>query len=267
VGWDVLQGGQYNRYQGSGTYVVTLTANATANLKGGYVEIASSLTNDVYGLSFTIGFVSSVSQTLTDLAVGAVGSEQIVIANIMHEPGRVNVSLDAFFPLYIPAGTRVSGRCQASVGGVTVQVAMITVSKGYATWPIYHSVTTYGAATADSGGTQVDPGLTQHTKGNWSQITASTSDVIKAMVGLVGNQANSADATQDYRIDYGIGSPETVLIPDVLMRGNGSIDHKSPRAQMFYVNIPSGTRLAVRAQSSNTDGTDRLCDVVLYGLS
>ena len=131
-------------------------------------------------------------------------------------------------------------------------------------------VTPYGADTSDSGGMAVDPGGTVDTKGAYSELAASTTYPIKQLMLVIGGRGNTTQLTQRVLIDVAIGGAgsEQIVFPDIGYGANVGTDLGIPLVVGPYpVDIPAGTRLAVRAQSSINNATDRLFDACLYGVS
>jgi len=127
---------------------------------------------------------------------------------------------------------------------------------------------TYGAVTADSGGTGVDPGGSANTKGAWSELTAATSFDIGALLVVVGTRANSAvDASHEQLLDIGVGaaSSEVVVLPDMALRASAVTDLYQPEFGFYFVDIDAGSRIAARSEDNQTDATDRLLDVEAIG--
>lgn len=105
---------------------VLIDPGGTANTKGSYSQITSSLTNDIAGFflgiddqSNTGGGSSAGNGTLFDIAIGASGSEKIIVPNLclLRILGGTTIHIPDGFP-YIPmpikAGTRVAARAQCA---------------------------------------------------------------------------------------------------------------------------------------------------------
>jgi hypothetical protein len=121
----------YNSGTSQGT---TLDAGATANTKGAYVQLTGSTTNDLAG--FFLGFDTvgsspgSVDAAFSlDIAVGASGSEVIVfpdfpvhVKNISSPARNITPIGSPYFPIPVPAGSRVAARVQCSSTTSTVRV-------------------------------------------------------------------------------------------------------------------------------------------------
>lgn len=248
-----------------------MTASTATNAKGGWAQITASSGNDAYGLVIELVVTTSGIRFLIDLGIGAGGSEIVVVANMHWAIGR---DVERFvkpliLPIFIPAGTRIAGRCQASTASATSSIQVQLLTPGMYPSPMFGRATTYGAATADSGGTAIDPGATANTKNTPVQITASTTDPIKAMMICIGNDANAGEGTGNFLCDIMVGAAaaEQVVTLDLHFRTDAAGDSKVPQYFFVYGDIPSGTRLSARGASSVTDATDRLFDVVVIGFS
>src|SRR3990172_6877060 len=257
----------------AGSTGTDLTATATPDTKGSYVEVAASTAFDAHGLLIQLNNASTgASDYLIDVAVGAGGSETIIAANLYVGSGDSPVSADGYgylLPISIPAGTRLSARCQSHAASGVIRITIVLMGEGFITPPGLGRVTTYGANTADSGGTQVDPGGTAHTLGAYSEIVASTTNPIRQLTITIGNMDNDVRTTAVWLLNLAIGAggSEVVFIENLMLNCSSSVDLVQP--QIFSpigVNFPAGTRLAARAQCSIIDATDRLFDVILYGV-
>jgi len=248
---------------------VTFTANASANTKGNYSQVWASTSVNACGLVLNMEYVSNDADYLLDLAFGAAGSEQIVVADIIISGATyTRRSLSAVhFPIFIKAGTRIACRVQSSTGGATVDVHFSLINFDTRI-PTYSKVLTYGAASADSGGLSLDSGGSAWTWGGYSELSASSPENHKALIIGMGNQTNNARANAFFNIGIGIGAAGSeVAIAVVNEQGAAIVTAVSGLTAVIPVKIKSGTRIAARSQSGTTDATDRLIDVVLYGLS
>ena len=205
------------------------------------------------------------TSALVDLAVGASTSEQDIISNVLFTRKSFRSSF-FYAPIHIPAGSRVTARQQNS-GTVDLDVQVLLWPKTFSVSSPLGRVTTYGANTADSGGIQVDTGETSNTEGAYAEISASTTNNMSAMCICIGNQNDFSRSSVRYLMDVSVGSgtSEQVIFDNIPIEQSSSSDSFTPDFLGPYpVNIPSGTRLAVRAQSSTTS-INRLFDVIIYG--
>lgn len=245
-----------------------MTANASTNTKGAYVELISSTSFEANGLFITLRRGNLNGDALIDIAIGGSGSEQVVVPNIGFACQVLRYGTSFFIPFYIPAGSRISARVQATTGSATVGIQVVPIGGSLINQPGFSRAINYGATTADSGGTQVDPGGTINTKGSYSEITSATTAPIRYLVVAVTNQNNGTGTTAAWLFDIAIGGSgsEVVIVPDLMEVLDSNLDTLTPCHYCFPVNIPVGSRIAIRAQCSINDATDRLIDFNLIGI-
>ena len=250
------------------TYSLIGFTSGAANAKGVYAQIvaatpyASSRIHVLWGSSTANRFL------LVDLATGAAGLETVIVANIALQADSDGLLVSSVaLSVNIPAGTRLTVRSQA-VSGATVSNATFILEDralGSFTNPV-----TYGADTANTRGTQIDPGTTINTKGAYVQLSASTSARIDGLVicTSVAAQGTAITATTAWRLDIATGpaAGETVVIPDVEVFANTGTDISRPGIIQFPLSIPAGTRLAVRCECNRNTATERLLAVTLIGM-
>lgn len=120
--------------------------------------------------------------------------------------------------------------------------------------PLYqpYSASTEGEVTASSQGTALTLNGVANTKaGTWTQIVASSPQdadgfLLTLQVGDVG--------IGDFLVDVGLGaaSSEVTIVSNILFH-HGNAD--GPPAQAYFpIPIPSGSRIAMRMQSTDTSG-------------
>jgi hypothetical protein len=95
---------------------------ATANTKGAYAQIVSSTTSALDGFMLAFDCLSRTTGTadsdyLFDIAIGASGSERVVLPNIwcgQTDSGTTTwLKNTQYFPIQIPAGSRIAARAQS----------------------------------------------------------------------------------------------------------------------------------------------------------
>ena len=221
---------------------VTVTANASANTKGNYTALAASLAFDCIGI--ILSYLSSQSAyTLLDIAVGAGGSEQVVVPNFgVSNPAQAGGAITGrvFIPLAIPKGTRVAARIQTSNGGLTVTTKVTFVGKAF---PIFHVPQRYedwGADTTASFGTAVTAG--NAAKGSFVQLKASTG-LTARWVSIEFESVTAGSGTQ-ITVDLAVGAAasEQVVIPDVF----GDVGPLGCTVGPIPLTIPQGSRISAR---------------------
>lgn len=252
----------------SASQLINITAHASANTKGSYVDVIAATLFAASGILIHANNASGSSDFLLDLAIGSAGNEQIIWANIIFCRSSQTRVQYAYVPLSIPAGVRLSARCQATTGGAIMTFGVTLIAASALSPAALNNVTTYGAATGDSGGASIDPGAVAHTKGAYTEISSGIANPIKWLVVGIGNQANTARTGALWLVDIAIGAAaaEQVVVPNLPLFANSAVDCMEPGLVCLPCDIPAGTRVAVRAQCSITDATDRLFDIVLYGV-
>lgn len=119
------------------TIGTSIDPGGSANNKGSWSEIATSLTNDISG--FFLYFdglnqsTSSVTCTeLVDIGIGPAASEVVIVPNIQVTKRRTSTVVTAtpqlIGPIWIPvpAGTRIAARAQCSVNTATTRLIGLT---------------------------------------------------------------------------------------------------------------------------------------------
>lgn len=251
---------------------VVVASSASINTKGTWVELTAATARHGIGILVNLrrGH-TAVADFLVDIGIGAAAAEIVIVPNLKADSGTNTLTRSAplWIPIGIPAGTRISARCQSTISAAASRVQVTVVYGSMLTAPPLTRVTDYGTNTADSGAVSVDPGGSINTKGSWTQITASTTSPMRNLIVGIGNVANSTRTAYDWLLDIGIGGSgsEIVILGDQHLEAHTSDDLMGPTfIGPIPCSIPAGTRLAARSQCSGADATDRLCDVTIYGI-
>lgn len=230
------------------------------NTKSAYVQITAATGFKYHGFWLTL---ASYSNSSFDIAIGASGSEKIIVPDLLILAN--NNQHDSFYiPISIPTGTRIAARAQQA--DIAYQGTVSLLGVGGDLRQSLQNCNTYGFTVGSTGGTQIDPGGTINVKGSWVQISVSTINITRAILLSFGNQQSAVWGS--WHVDIGIGSAgnEVVLIPGIRFGNVGSGNvmicpfHYGP----FYVNIPSGTRLSVRAACTYNSTPGRYFDIALH---
>jgi len=238
------------------------------NVKGAYEELVASspFTCNWTEVNHTrVG--SGQARVLIDVAIGAAAAEAVIVPNLISESLGTGSEEDGgrfSLPLAIASGTRIAMRQQSSTAAREAETAITLIAAGSENTPA--SYLTYGADTADSGGTEVDPGAVQFAKGAYSELTSGTGGVGQQIVVEMTSQSNAAGIISTrWSVDIATGAAasEVVLLPDVAVGVDSGDEFFQERSHSFQVYIPTSTRLAARAASNNTTSGDRLIDVAV----
>jgi hypothetical protein len=241
----------------------------SANTKGAWAEMVSATPWDGF-LELSLVSMSALQVYLVDIGIGAGGSEVVLIENMMFQMsyGVQYYSQNVFpTPLFIPAGTRIVARAQTT-GTTSRQIYLVgTLTRigGFGEQVGLSKSFTYGAVTATSRGTIIDPGGLADTKGAWVELTSSCQEV-KGFNIMFGDQLHTDRVTCWWHADIGIGAEgsEVLIVEDEFLQANSLSDGVAPRNTAFIpISIPAGTRIAARTKCSSTDATRRKFDIVL----
>jgi hypothetical protein len=260
----------YGQAAAPSSWPLAVTGDATAHTKGNYVEYVASTPFDTCGIIISVGYCQYGYYYLFDVAIGAAGSEQVIIPDLtIHSPISAALFQVAtyFFPIHIPRGSRIALRSQSSTGGKYIRPMIYLISGGAAQPAGLNRVLCYGL-TGNSEGTEIDPGTSSNTKGGFVEIVSSLVYPLKGFVLGIGN-TDFSRASGEWLIDVAIGAAgsEQVILPDYHAATSTSTTRIGPIASPFIpIAMPIGTRISVRSQSSLTT-TDRLLDVFIYGVS
>lgn len=235
----------------------TVTAGS-ANTKGAWTQLFASTPFDADGLFFTLEWGTGNSY-LVDIGIGAAGSEQVLVPNILIQQVAANTyGCDhVLFPIVVTGGTRMAIRCQSSTGLATCFPKLGLYKGGWPSLPRFSRATDYGTNTSTTQGTAITPSGTANTKGAWAQLVASTTNPIRRLLLSVGDNGSNA-RNVSWWIDLGIGAAgsEQVLVPNMqgtMLQGPSSFLGLSPMLWELPCFIPSGTRLAARCAVNSTN--------------
>lgn len=247
------------------------TADASADTKGSFVELAASTSFDYEGVLLSVGKAIPTNRMyLLDLAVGAAGSEVVFVPNVSIGQNRSSTFVTTVgVPVHVASGSRISCRVQCNVGGEAIDVSIVGWAGGFNADPGASRTIPIGVSTADSKGTVLDAGATINTKGSYAELSSSISDDISGFYICIGANENSALVLATCLIDLAIGASgsEEIILSDIRVGEDNNSDNFSPTISPFWrFNIPSGTRISARKQSTINDANDRKLDFSLIGI-
>jgi hypothetical protein len=239
--------------------------------KSGWVQLTASTGDfDSYGIliCFNSNSASAASRnTMADIGIGGAGSEVVLIENLICAGAStyvVGYNQWYFFPLFIPAGSRLSVRAHSSVATAfrcyiqTFQAPLNPAAIRKGTF-----VETIGAGTVPAG-TDVTLGTTS--EGAWTLLGATVSRVWWWQIGM---QVTTADTTWNgaaihFDLAYGDATNKQLIIQNqAVSTTTAEILSNPPLTSGVECPVPQGTNIYVRGQTSGT--TDPFL-VTAYGL-
>lgn len=254
----------------SSLYGVQLTAGGSAHTKGSWVLVQSGHSSACMGVLVYAAINSATVSYLFDLGVGGSGSEKVLLSNFAGMSGSNTGYTGAWFPIMIPPNRDLRARVQASTGSSTARIHTVLNAMSWMTTPALGRCVTVGANTGSSRGTNVDPGGTADTKGSWTSFGTITTPVKAVVFSFLTGGGSRTDNWKlvDFGADADGGTTYQTVIPNMFLADDLSYNTVQPSLLgPFPVDIPSGARLACRAQSSITTAGDRTIDAILHLLS
>jgi hypothetical protein len=189
------------------------------------------------------------TSTLLDIGVGAAGSERIVVADVSMGAWTHGSMFQA--PLFIPEGSRVAVRIQSAVASKALQ-GRLSLIPCPSLADAAQFCETWGIVSASSKGTTLTTPSGAGTKTAWQQITAGiTRDTSWITWALASSGSNIAAAKGGFDIGYGPSGSEVALMQNARWEQLGT-ESLNPCIFPIPCNLPAGTRLAVRWDSSST---------------
>lgn len=250
----------------------TLTAAATVHVKGAYAQIMAATAAAEAGFLVQLGRTSTGVDFLVDIAIGGAGSETVIVANLACGAGTGAASRKGafFIPIPIRAGTRISARCQATTISTTVDVKVHLLGSLPGGMDSFGKCVTYGANTATTQHTTVDPGATINTNGAWTQIVAATDYACKAIIVDHSNLVQLTRTACNWMVDIAIGAAaaETAIIQNLhfeCVTTEDAILHGP--TPILPVAIRAGARISARASCGINTATVRNIPIGILALS
>lgn len=248
-----------------------VTANSSANVKGGWVDLGSATSFDYQSMWVAMANAGAgAADFVVDIGLSDGTNRWIIMPNL-RLPGMAGAWTGGTIvqlPLYIPKGAQISVRCAASTGSRTchVQVTGCTIGMGGAPGFAY-AIQSY--TVGSSRGQDLDP-ATINTKSSWVQLGSSAlPNDIGAALFCVGPAAQVTRTVQRaYLLDIGRGSSgnESVWLPDIQIVQ--AIDDQRPLPSYIGplpVAINDGGRLFARCQTTEVTSTERKIDIAAWG--
>lgn len=245
---------------------------AIANAKGAYEQIIAATPFDISHLYLEVDPDSTGSTGLSgllDIAIGGAGSEKIIVPDLIipRNTTRSRAS-HVILPLTIPAGVRMAMRGQENSSARRVEMKMLGFGQGFMPSQTFQRMTAYGVDLTASRGQLVDAGATFDTKGAYTQIVASTTRPMRAFMLGIGGQTAVRTAVADFLVDVAVGAAgqEKIIAPDLIAQHDFNYPHWSGAWQgPYYCDVPSGSRLAVRAACNTATAVERTLYALIYG--
>lgn len=247
---------------GTATPGTAVTTGGAATTKGTPAQLIASTAVDCHMLWVQVsdyGTSGGASQLCVDILVGA-STEEVLIANLLAGyPGDAVATNTGpktwMFPLYVPAGTRIAAQAAGTRVNTACRVAVAVYNFAVPPFRVGGKVTSYGITTVPAG-TTISAGASGAT-GAWAEVTASTtSDHFAFVPSFQAGGGETALTNRVLYVDMGIGAAtEELLNPVPYVFYTDTFEKMcGPMFNMpAFQDVPSGTRLVMRASNSGTN--------------
>lgn len=246
---------------------VSLTTNTAADTMGDWVEVKASTPETYDGFFITVEYQSdNFDRYMVDIGLGSAGNETVVVEGIPFSSPLLQDTLGQrlYVPLHIPAGSRVVARAQdENTSENTIEIQMHGFVRDET---LYDTIRTYGITKASTDLQEVDPGDTVDTKGAWVEFISSAPANILSL-GLAHHFEGLTATTCEWHIDVGVGEAgsEIAIIEDLYVGVHANYDNNVPADfGMIPLDIPAGSRVAVRAECTINSAGDRLLHMAMF---
>lgn len=251
----------------------TLVTSGADGEWGSYIELSSSTSDAWDGFFLNAGRTPSFREILVEVATGAASSEVSIYKARLIGGSNVEMSQGmTYYPIPVPSGSRVSVRTNSDAASVVVHVSILGIGTSQTKFlkeGDNQESLGFDDTSLTEKGTTVDPGGTANTKGSWVEFDASTAnDVDYITIDTINSDiAISGDPGWLVDIGTGVADSEVVVVANIPLISSSAQDDLHPgTVGPFRVAIPSGTRIAIRCQSSSIGATDRLVVIVAHTL-
>jgi hypothetical protein len=263
----------------SGTrWGVTVTASATVNTMGSWIEVFPPQTQDIYQIVLVAntGYTTNtLNNTLMDLGIGTSTAAVTVIAD------SITVSMAAqmlnpvgggfpvlgkqyILPIRIPAGQSLYARTQSSIASRLIGVVILATigSPGYT--PYCQKIVSIGAVLSTSNGTAYTPSNSTTVEGAWFQISPSTAE---NYIGVLVSQTHTAaTGLNGFKLDVGVGAAGSEICIAQDLAWTTEFSNRTSQGIYYpgYAKIPAGSRISVRGRYYTTPPAG--LGAIVYGM-
>lgn len=248
----------------TGTSLMTSLTSGAA-VAGSWVSLGTT-SFDYHLIQLTAGYHSAATDMLVDIGIDTGGNVATIVADFKNSRRLARaLQQTACLPLYIPAGSALVARTTGSANTETIGVQIVGFSRGIngaPGLPRCHAL--YTPSTRR--GVSLTPGF--GSKSSYVQLTSSTPGAIREMFVAFDCAADVARADNYCLFDIATGGSGS---EQIILKNLGWSEAVTPNVMgiwawgPFPVDIPSGTRLAVRAGVDGS-GTAQPVGVSAWGL-
>lgn len=245
----------------------TVTSGASAHTYGDWTQVHSGLDRAAFYVTVMITSGPYTSATIKngylDIGIGPnTGAVETLVPYLCQShiaPATTPVGPSTYFlPLYIPAGTPIWARTQATAS-LTPSTIVFSFSCGTSVpgnIPRVYRYEVIGTpVTASTTGVPLTP--VNGSEGAWAELTASTSRNYAGIVMSGVFITDSAMSPSSIAVDVGIGGAgsESVLFDNAIVQFSSNAEASARSVFPLLSSIPAGQRLSVRGATNGTIST------------
>lgn len=250
----------------------SVTTGASASTKGTVVQLFAATSFDAYWVTvMACNYAASATASAGAMAllIGDATEDVLVSDMLFGYTGTFAAPLKGpkiwEFPLYVPAGSRLAVQAAGERVSTVFRVAIYLYGgNGLTPGRVGQKCTTYGMGTVPNG-TSITMGASG-AEGAYAQISAASSEDHFAFTPSFQLSADTSVANAGIAVDIGVGAATEEEIAQsywfVTDTGEG-MGGPFPSMPCFR-DVPSGTRLTMRASSSAAADT---CNGVIHAMS
>ena len=242
--------------------------NPSSSNKGAWAQLYASTTSDAFGLLICINtntLSASSRGTLVDIGIGDIGSEVVLVPDLVAGNAGAYIvgGIWYYFPIFIPAGTRVSARgCSSRTTAFNVYTQLLGAAANPSQVRKASFAEAIGVSTVTEG-VPITPGTT--TKSNWVLLGTTTQRLWWWQFGaqVATTDTTHGSAAVNFDIAVGNGTTYDIIINEAqLITTTSEAAGNPPISAGVEFPVAAGTNVYARAWSSaNADPMN----VVAYG--
>ncbi len=248
-----------------------ITANASANTKGSWVDVGSAISYGYNTVLITaiVGSAGAADFTF-DIGENQSGTRAIIAEDI-RLPGLLGTRSNALslsLPLHVRRGAQLSVRCQASTGSRTMEVMISGMAGGWGGAPGARRIAALYTPSS-SRGVDIDPS-SANTKTSYVTLVSGSTQPIRGVFFIIGNGGETTrSANNGYLVDIVIGSsPYHTILADMPVSVDSTSKIVTPNVigPTWFASGTGAVTFAARAQAGVVTAGQRKIDIAAYGL-
>lgn len=227
--------------------------------KGSWASLITATNADSYGLLVYIGSNSASNaarNTAVDIGVDESGGTtyEVKVADLLGG-GAAAYTLGGlwyYFPVFVPAGSRIAARAQSTVTTAT-RVAVVAQQKPFSPSQIRKGSLVETIGVTGVAGTTIVPGTTS--EGAWTLVGTTTARLWWWQVAMQVATADTAWAANAIHVDLAVGDGtnfDTIINDLAVLTSTAEAMNNPPLTAGVEWSVPPGSSIYVRAQNSGT---------------